>query len=63
MKPQGIENITKAAQGMEFVCNDIRYSHEHATMTESIVLEGLAKSANELRARLEHFNEAITDKK
>jgi len=59
MEPQGMENITKAAQGMQFVCNDIRYSHKHATRTEYIILEGLAKSANELRARLEHFNEAI----
>jgi len=61
MKSRGIENITKAVHGMEFVCNDIRYSHEYCTMTESIILNDIAKTANELRAKLEHFLSAISD--
>ncbi len=62
MKPQGIEEITKAVHSMEFACKDIRYAYEHATMTECMILEGLSKTANELRARLERFQEAITKK-
>ena len=61
MKPQGIENIIKAVHGIGSVCEDIRYTCEYATMTESIILDGLIKSAHELRARLEHFQSAITD--
>ena len=61
MESQGIETITQAAQEMEFVCNDIRYSHEYCTMTESIILNDIAKTANELRAKLEHFLSAISD--
>ena len=59
MKPQGIADITKAAQGMQFVCNDIRYSYKYATITESIILERIGKSANELREQLEYFQSAI----
>ena len=62
MKPLGIETITQAAQEMFFVCNDIRYSHEHCTITESIILNDITKMANELRVKLEHFLSAISDK-
>ncbi len=61
MEEPGIENITKAVHDMGFVCDDIRYSHKHATITESMVLEGLAGTANELRIRLERFNDAINE--
>jgi len=62
MKEPGIENITKAVRCIEFVCDDIRHSHKHATITESMVLEGLAGTANELRVRLERFSNAINGK-
>jgi len=61
MKPLGIENITKVVQSMDFVCNDIRYSHEYCTMTESIILNDITKMANELRIKLEQFLFAISD--
>ena len=55
VKPIGIENIWKAAQSMEFVCNNILCSYKHATVTETIILNEVGKTANELRIQLESF--------
>ena len=59
MENWGLEEITKAAQSMGFVCNDIRASYKHATATECIVLDDMAKTANELRTKLKRFESAI----
>ena len=56
------ENVEKAHQSLEFVCNDLRValSKTDADAVQAIVMLQLIEDANKLRIKTKNFLDAIT---
>lgn len=53
------ENVQKAEQSMEFVCDDLRDGLKNANAVQAIVLLKLVEDANKLRIKIKDLSDAI----
>lgn len=54
------ENVEKAHQSLEFVCNDLRVALSKTDAVQAIVMLQLIEDANKLRIKTKNFLDAIT---